>query len=523
MSSYPMPAPSAPPAMPLPSAPPALPMMQPLTPLPVNEFTDLTNRMKGLGQRLTGDNKAADSRAPTPSILSFIGLTLVLGIVTYVIAEISNYREIRRNWPEYRCHPQIAPFAKFYGYDLQETMNFCIGESVKEHAPGVITPIYEGINKAVGVVEGVYDKAKVIEGGVVSLLSGFERFVLDFVNSFRLVGTRIRMSLVRIKDIFARVYGTFIAFAYAAISAITFGENLVCNPLVQFVGTIAGVDICCFAPNTRVFLDSGETAAISEVDIGTRLYGGPVVTARYLFDGRSTRMFRIHGIHISGNHYVRDPDTSDMIHAEEHPDAVSAESLPEIWCLATSNNWIPVERADGRVLMCADYEESYDPIVIAEAQKAAERVLNGAGWMAGPPVPDFSLGVDPAALVMLQDGSARPISDIRMGEILSNGARVVGLIREECATLVHLPQSGIVVSAAQLIFRSGHWQRAANVFAPAPARAAPQILCHLMLTGGEDQIIPIMDPQTRRTYLLRDYAEVEDDAVQAPYDRAMMH
>lgn len=484
--------------------------------------TDLVNDMKRFGAEFNGNKAAADSRKPLPSLLSFVGLTAVLGIIAYVIAEISNYREIRRNWTEYRCHPQIAPFAKFYGHDLQETMNFCIGESVKQHAPGVITPIYEGVNKAIGVVDGVYTSAKSIESGVVGLLSGFERFVMDFVNSFRLVGTRVRMSLVRIKDIFARVYGTFIAFAYAAISAITFGENLVCNPLVTFVAGIAGVDICCFAPDTRIFLQNGSTAPISDIDIGTCLYGGAVVTSRYWFDGRTTRMFRIHGVHVSGNHYVRNPDTSDMIHAEEHPDAVPAESLPEIWCLATTNNVIPVERVDGRALVCADYEESYDPLVVAEAQVAAERALNGSAWMTGPPMPDFSLGVDPNALVMMGDGSARPIADVRLGDVLANGARVVGVIREECATLAYLPRSETVVSAAQLLFRDGHWQRAGNIFVPASTAGDKQILAHLMLAGGEDQVITIMDPHTLRTYLLRDYAEVEDDAVQAPYDRAMM-
>lgn len=483
--------------------------------------TGIENDMKRLGAEIIGDKAAADSRSPTPSLLSFMGLTAVLGIIAYVIAELSNYREIRRNWTEYRCHPQIAPFAKFYGHDLQETMNFCIGESVKQHAPGVITPIYEGVNKAIGVVDGVYTSAKSIESGVVGLLSGFERFVMDFVNSFRLVGTRVRMSLVRIKDIFARVYGTFIAFSYAAISAITFGENLVCNPLVTFVAGIAGVDICCFAPDTRVFLENGETAAICDVKIGTRLYGGSVVTSHYLFDGKTTQMFRIHGIHVSGNHYVREPEMGDMVHAKEHPDAMPAESLPEIWCLATSNNWIPVERTDGRVLMCADYEESYDPLIVAEAQRAAERVLNGPTWMTGPPVPDFSLGVDSGALVLMEDGSARPISDVHLGDVLVNGARIVGVIREECASLTYLPQSGTVLSAAQLIFRDGHWQRAGNVFALAAAQPHPQILCHLMLAGGRDQVIQIMDPHTHRTYLLRDYAEVDDDAVQAPYDRAM--
>jgi hypothetical protein len=261
---------------------------------------------------------------------------------------------------------------------------------------------------------------------------------------------------------------------------------------------------------------------ICEIPIGARLYGGGVVTSRYLFDGAATRMFRINGIHVSGNHYVREPELGEMVHAAEHPDAIPAESLPRIWCLATSNNWIPVQRDNGRVLMCADYEESYDPSVIAEAQKAAERALNGPAWIPSSPVADFSLGVDPAALVLLQDGSTKPIANVEIGDVLVNGARIMGVIREICETQCHLLQSSTVVSAAQLIFCDGKWQRATNRFAPVTTDIARSELCHLMLVGGEDQIIQIMDPQTQRSYLLRDYAEVEDDVVQAPYDRAMM-
>ena len=121
----------------------------------------------------------------------------------------------------------------------------------------------------------------------------------------------------------------------------------------------------------------------------------------------------------------------------------------------------------------------------------------------------------------MQNGSALPIVDVTLGDILGNGSRVIGVIREECATLIHLPQSEIVVSSAQLVFHNSHWLRAGNIFAPATSEATSRILCHLMLVGGDDQIITLMDPQSHRTYLLRDYAEVEDDAVQAPYDMAM--
>ena len=465
------------------------------------------------------DHRLAESLKPPPSLLSFIGLAAILSIIAYVVSEIANYREIRRNWATYRCHPSVAPFAKFYGHDVTETMNFCVSEAVKEHAPGVITPIYEGVTKVMGVVDGVYEKAEAIEGGVRGLLSGFESFVMDFVNSFRLVGTRVRMSLIRIKDIFARVYGTFIAFAYAAISAITFGENITCNPMVQFVGDIAGYDICCFAPETGIVLDDGSVCPISNIAIGTRLYGGSVVTSQYLFDGATTRMCRIAGIHVSGNHYVRNPD-GEMVHADEHPNSVDAESLPEILCLATTDNRIPVMRDDGRVLICADYEESYHPDVIAEAQRVAEQKLNGARWMPMPTVADYTLGVDAGVLVDMWDGSTKRIADMHLGDTVRSGARVVGLIREQAETVYTVAGGAVAFGPAQLVFREGRWIRAAHIF---PSTAGPQVLCHLMLTGGEDQVLHVRDSLTGdQLYTLRDYAEIDDDAIQAPYDRAMI-
>ena len=233
----------------------------------LGESIDLSNRMNAyLGSK--GNPTVMSSFVKPPSYLVLGLITGVLLAAAYVILLISNYYEIKQNWDTYRCMPSVAPFASFYGYNLSENMNFCISQSVKEHAPGVINPIYAGINQVTGVVDGVFDKVSSIESGVSSLLSGFQTFVVNFINSFNLIGTRVRMSLIRIKDIFARIYGLFIAFAYAGISAITFGENLVCNPLVVFLGTITGVDICCFAPDTQIAMADGSRQPIAAIRMG---------------------------------------------------------------------------------------------------------------------------------------------------------------------------------------------------------------------------------------------------------------
>ena len=46
-----------------------------------------------------------------PSTITMVMISIGLLVVAIVGAQISNYREIRRNWSHYRCEPSIAPFA----------------------------------------------------------------------------------------------------------------------------------------------------------------------------------------------------------------------------------------------------------------------------------------------------------------------------------------------------------------------------------------------------------------------------
>lgn len=471
----------------------------------------------------TGDPIVMGSIKEKPSPLSLIGLTLVLTLIAYVISEIANYYEITQNWEKYRCQPTVAPFAKFYGHDVTETLNFCASEAVKEHAPGVIAPIYEGVNKVISVVDGVYEKAEAVESGIAGLIGGFATFVTNFVNSLGLIGTRIRMSVVRIKDIFMRLYGSFIAFVYAGISAITFGNNLICNPLVTFVAGFAGVDLCCFAPETQIATADGPKA-IKDVVIGDVLVGADTntsvrVTSTYHFDGSSTAMVRLHGIHVSGNHYVPGP-SGGMIHAAAHPDAVAAESLPVIYCLATTTNTIPViSPTDGAMHQFADYEESYDPAVIAQTQSAVEEALNGVG-QTGPTVADYSLGFPASTKVCLHNRDMRTLAEIRLGDVLESGRTVVGIVDEICADVCEAPDAANQqVAAAQLIYWGGRWQRAANIWTRAVGPAPAEPYRQLLLAGGDNVFLIYTDVGL---LAVRDYAEHTDDAVtQTAYDQAI--
>ena len=450
-----------------------------------------------------------------PGFAMLASLTFALGFLTYIVSELANYYEIKRHWSHYRCHPSVMPFAKFYGHDITETMNFCVGQAVAAHAAGVIRPIEEGVTQVMGVVDEVYEKAKSVEGGIAQLIGGFERFVLEFANAMRTIGTRFRMTVIRIKEIFERVHGIFISFAYAAISAITFGENLICNPLVTFIGTIAGVDVCCFAPGTLVRAADGTSKPIEAVRIGEQLWRSGTVTSTYKFHGLLTPMVTIRGIIVSGNHYIWDDAVRGMVRADEHSEADLCASVPILYCLGTSSNWIPLIDLNNRVLMCADYEESSEPDVIAAAQAAAERALNGPEHV-GPTVADYSLGLDQTLFVQMVDGSWVLADSVRIGDVLASGAWVVGIVTEDCEEMCITPGFKMV-SAAQLIQQDGIWVRAAHIWPS--LRNYSRRLIHFITSDGGPLIIA--DSLDSESYAVRDYQEWAGPEVQAIYEHAM--
>jgi hypothetical protein len=210
-----------------------------------------------------------------------------------------------------------------------------------------------------------------------------------------------------------------------------------------------------------------------------------------------------------------------MIHAAEHPTAVSAPSLLTIYCLATTTNTIPVIAGDGSgcVYQFADYEESYDPAVIAETQAAVETTLNGADG-AGPTVADYSLGLDTRFCVRRQNGSTLTMNGLRIGDVLESGGRVSGIVHEACEEVCAVPDTGdLVVSSAQLVFWGGRWQRAGNVW-PRMRRGPDALpLIHVLLDGNKTFTVDTaVGPLP-----VRDYAEHEDDSVtQAAYDRVVV-
>ena len=310
----------------------------------------------------------------------------------------------------------------------------------------------------------------------------------------------------------ARVYGTMYAVIWMGTSAMTAGFNLGENDLVKFLFEF------CFDPNTPVQLENGSFVCISDLKIGDRLLPhdknpNPVVTSILRFDGKSTPMVRIRDVTMSSEHYVKSA-SGKWIPAKSHIESFPTQQIPELVCLNVSGHTFEV---GNHKLVVADYDEHTTPDIVRATQSLAINTLNGKVHDTDY-VEDYCLGISPSAFVRMSDNTWKSISAIRLGETVWNSGKVLGIVREQCNSIVQI--DGSMFASAQIVFDANtkQWKRASAMW-PSHTFKNTCILYSLITEYCSTLHISLANDTE---FYIRDYREVPLPEMEDAYEDAFL-
>ncbi len=434
----------------------------------------------------------------TSSIFKVLFLTVVLLVIFLLTFQFANFEEVIKNWSRYRCNPAFMPFANLAGYDAAENFQFCLNSAFGEKAKQLFAPIFALIGNFVQILKLIVDVAMGLRqmfSNFFLSMNGFMRNVRDRIQALMF---QVRLSFLKMQNLMGRVYATMFSVVFMGMSAITAGLNLSENSLVSFI-----LNNGCFAPETGILLQSGETKPISDIQIGDILKGNKQVLSTFLFDGSQIPMVKIQETIVSSEHMILGPKNT-WIAAKDHPDAVPYPSLPRIYCLNVEGNMF--ELSNG--LIVRDYDESESPLVIQEAQTIASESLNSETNLSF--VSDYSLGISPHTEILLNDQTWVPIQSIQLGDCLYGNNRVTGLVQEHCS--VTGIWQDIECSAAQLVHVEHSWKRLADITETKPTDT---ILVQL-ITQNVGPLV-IRSQKTKKELWVRDYREVPVSEMEEVY------
>jgi len=325
-----------------------------------------------------------------------------------------------------------------------------------------------------GMLQSLFQSMSSMRNTIASLGGGINLMFQEFTDRISTFFFRLRISAIRLKTLFGRMYAILFSIMYMGTSGITGMTSFTNTALFSFLNTFCfpGETILCVKQPNRSD-NVIRRIPIKDVRIGDILMPGHCpVTATFQFYAKGQPMVQLGSIIVSTNHYVY--HEGKRIQAGHHPFAIDLgawTSDEPLYCLNTANHHLPVGP-----LVFMDYDET--AAADTDTMNMIDRRINGTPHAPSLSYPFTESGcaMDEHTPIKTATGIKRAI-DLKIGDRLSTGCTVVGWIRR-CVTEV-CDHAGTRVTPATLYWDRTQWRRYGETH---PVRIEPCELVSFVVT-----------------------------------------
>lgn len=426
-------------------------------------------------------------------ILLFIFLGIWVGMLS-----MADIEEVKKNWPKYRCKPNIMPFASFYGQNTGENFQFCMSNMFGVELAEALGPVFTVLATFVTTLVTLLQVANSLRVQLATLTGGINTIFQNFTDRFKQLIGAVQQSAYRMKLLMGRLYGTFFAIIYMSMAGMTSLDNFTRTVLFDFLDTF------CFDPDTLVNIEGKGEVKVKDVVIGDRfIKTGGIVTSTFSFASDGQSMVELPGkILVSTNHYVY--YLGKWIQARDHPDAKPRDPWQggterPLICFNTSDHKIPIG-----YYTFLDYDETEAGDI--DAMNWIDTALNAFDSKKQRTFP-YSTLVARNTDIRMKDGSTKPIQEIQLGEELSTGT-VVGLVKKQTNEVCQLPTKEFV-SPGLCYWQGTQWVRVGDVL-PVQSLEDSQTFYSLV-------VMKTATFETKSGTFVRDYVEIHSPDAEDAY------
>jgi len=437
-------------------------------------------------------------------MLGFILLLFIFLSGWIAMLGMADIEEVKRNWPKYRCRPNIMPFAGLYGHNTGENFTFCLNNMFGAELAEALGPVFVILSTIVTTLVTILQVANSLRIQLATMMGGINTIFQNFADRFKQLISSVQQSAYRMKLLMGRLYGTFFAIIYMSIAGITTVDNFTKTILFDFLDTF------CFDPDTIVDIEEKGSIPLKDVVIGDIFAKtGSKVTATFAFDSDGQAMVKLPGnIVVSTNHYIY--YLGKWIQARDHPEAISADRWQggkerPLLCLNTSDHRIPIGS-----FTFLDYDETEEGD--ADTMKWIEKGLNATVQERQRSF-SYSTCVAPDTSIRMKDGTTKPIQSIQLGDELSTGA-VIGLVQKQMDAFCELATHEIV-SPGLCYWQTNQWARAGDWYPVQTFKTAQPFYSLVVLKSATFE--------TKEGTFMRDYVEIHSPDAENVYTEKIAH
>jgi hypothetical protein len=269
-----------------------------------------------------------------------------VGFTLYTVATyyLTSLKEIKDNWPLYRCNPMYMPLSD----DMTSDFTYCVQNITSSFMGYMLQPLTFitstlaslGGNFAnqINAIRGMFDKIRNFVSSIIQSIFGvFLNIIIEF-----------QKIIMGMKDLIGKTVGILVTLMYVMDGSIKTMNSAWKGPSGQLVRALGK----CFYPETKIKLKNGNIVSIKDINLGDVLENGGTVYSTMKIDNKNNveDLYCIKGngvngsdIHVTGSHLVFDASKRKFVKVSEYNKAIKSK-LKTDWfsCLITSDHKIKI-------------------------------------------------------------------------------------------------------------------------------------------------------------------------------------
>lgn len=269
-----------------------------------------------------------------------------LGFIAYISFTyyLVSLKEIKDNWPKYRCNPMYMPLSD----DIQTDFQYCI-QSIQSGFMGhllqpltyitaSLTALGGNFSEQINAIRGMFDKIRTFTTSIIQSVFGvFLNLIIEF-----------QTIIIGMRDLFGKTIGILVTMLYVLDGSLKTMNSAWRGPTGQMVRALGK----CFHPDTKLKLNNGKIVSMKNIKMGDILENGSTVRAVMQIDNNeeSVPFYKIpnagingEDIFVTGSHMVYDKLSRNFIEVKDYSKAEKTDIYANWFsCLITQNHKIVI-------------------------------------------------------------------------------------------------------------------------------------------------------------------------------------
>ena len=281
-------------------------------------------------------------------------------------------KNIKKEWPLYRCNPMMMPFAGQFGFDPMKNFAHCVTKMQSNSMGFFLQPIHYMVSMMGNLGKDLMESINMVRHVVAYIRGMVGNIVGDIFGVLMNLIIQIQTMLIKIKDLASKLVGVMTAAMYIMGTSMKLGESIIAGPIGGILRTL------CFKGTTPITLKSGKRVFIKDIRLGDTLVNGTSVIGTLKLKGdKSNPYYKIWShelgdyIYVTGEHRILPNDKKNVCKMDDtfenyikicsYDKAEKTNTYEsELYCLITSTHRIPIGEYTfwelGRLITLYSYE-----------------------------------------------------------------------------------------------------------------------------------------------------------------------